>query len=256
MNLTRLALEVVALGPLGRPVPIGAVRSIRRLARGTDPFQQPGGSPQSASQLRHPRLRELLAGQELGTWALGVGTLNWLEHRLVELRPSLVLEFGSGISTVCLAQYLADLHGTDNVLRVVSIDQDEAYASQTRELLGRVGLGAGVRVLWAPISEQVIEGHTTTCYVMPQDLEQVFGGRKAEFVLIDGPAAAARMRFGTIPLARPFAADHAAFVLDDGLRDGEVWVAEQWSKLPGVEVKGIVPLDKGLAVGNLNTVRS
>jgi hypothetical protein len=187
----------------------------------------------------------------LGRWALGARTINWLEHWLAGLRPGLVLEFGSGASTLCLARFLVDQHGPEAIVRVVSIDQDASYAAQTRELLRQSGLDAYAMVLSAPLCRQEIEGILTTCYELPPNLRAVLDGRTADVLVIDGPAAQAGARFGTLPLARPYLSRTAAFVLDDGLRDGEIWVAQRWATLPGVRVEGIINLDKGLLVGQV-----
>jgi hypothetical protein len=89
----------------------------------------------------------------------------------------------------------------------------------------------------------------TTCYPLPDEIGGLFHDRKADFVLIDGPAAEAGARFATLPLAHPFVSPHASFVLDDALRDGELLVARRWRSLPYVEVDGIRMIEKGLLIG-------
>jgi predicted O-methyltransferase YrrM len=251
-TVARAILRLKAQALRGRAIPLPFVMVVRRLALGEDPLLPRQASIRTTGQaLRHPDLRALLANQELGSWALGAQTLNWLEDQVANLRPRLVLEFGSGASTLCLARFLVDLHGPVALLRVISIDQEESYAAQTRELLRLGGLDTYVKVLSTSLRTQEIEGLVTTCYEMPVTLSEVLDGRKADFVMIDGPAAEAGARFGTLPLARPFLAPSAAFVLDDGLRDGEIWVAHRWAKLPGVRVEGILNIDKGLVVGQV-----
>lgn len=68
-------------------------------------------------------------------------------------------------------------------------------------------------------------------------------------MLVDGPAAEAGARFGTLPLAHPSVSHRAQFVLDDALRDGELTVARRWRSLPYVEVEGIRIVEKGLLTG-------
>lgn len=253
-TIARAVLRLEARALRGRAIPLPLVTFARRLAVGEDPLlPRPKSITTTGRALRHPDLRALLADHELGTWALGARTVNWLEHRLAHLRPSLVLEFGSGASTLCIARFLVDLHGLEAMVRVVSIDQDEFYAAQTRELLRRSGLDAYAKVLSTSLRKQEIEGVVTTCYEMPASLPEVLDGRKADFVVIDGPAAEAGARFGTLPLARPYLSPSADFVLDDGLRDGEIWVAYRWATLPGVRVDGIVNVDKGLVVGQVTS---
>jgi predicted O-methyltransferase YrrM len=251
-TVARAVLKLEARLLRGHAIPLSLVTFARRLAVGEDPLlPRPKSITTTGRALRHPDLRALLADHELGTWALGARTVNWLEHRLAHLRPSLVLEFGSGASTLCIARFLVDLHGQEAMVRVVSIDQDESYARQTRELLRRSGLDAYAKVVSASLKKQEIEGVLTRCYDIPANLSEVLQGHKADFVVIDGPAAEAGARFGTLPLARPYLSPSAAFVMDDGLRDGEIWIAHQWATLPGVRVDGIVNIDKGLVVGQV-----
>lgn len=253
-TVARAILRLEARALHGRAIPLPLVTFARRLAMGEDPLvPRPKSITTTGQALRHPELRALLADHELGAWALGARTINWLEDRFAHLRPGLVLEFGSGASTLCIARFLVDLHGPEAVVRVVSIDQDESYAAQTRELLRLSGLDAYAKVLSTSLRKQEIEGVMTRCYEMPASLREVLDGRKADFVVIDGPAAEAGARFGTLPLARPYLSPSAAFVLDDGLRDGEIWVAHRWATLPGVRVDGIVNIDKGLVVGQVTS---
>jgi predicted O-methyltransferase YrrM len=253
-TLARVVLRLEAQALRDRAIPLPLVRVARWLATGEDPLLPRMASIATTGRaLRHPDLKVLLADHDLGAGALGARTVNWLELKLARLRPSLVLEFGSGASTLCLARFLVDLHGPEAMVRVVSIDQDESYAAQTRELLRQSGLDAYVKVLSTALRKQEIEGVVTTCYELPASLSEVLGGRKADFVVIDGPAAEAGARFGTLPLARPYLSPSAAFVLDDGLRDGEIWVAHRWATLPGVWVDGIVNIDKGLVVGHVTS---
>jgi hypothetical protein len=245
-----LRLESRAVG--AGPIPLPLVSLARRFGIGEDALVPRLKSISTTGRaLRNPVLRAALADHELGAWALGARTINWLEQQIMQLRPQLALEFGSGASTLCLAQFLVDTHGPATTLRVVSIDQDAAYAEETRELLRRNGLEAYVTVMSTTVRMQEIEGVVATCYDLPAALPDVLAGRRADFALIDGPAAEAGARFGTLPLARPYLSPNASFVLDDGFRDGEIWVARRWARLPGVRVDGILNIDKGLVVGHL-----
>lgn len=244
-----------ALGSLygDRPVPVAGITLARRLASGEDPLLPPAaGVVTDGTAIRHPELRKLLADRELGLWSLGARTINWLEREVHRRRPGFVLEFGSGISTVCIAQFLADVHGEHSGLRVLSIDQDDKYAANTRALLESIGLADTVRLLACPLSMQTIEGLTANCYTKPSGdaLEDI--GMRADLVLIDGPAAENGARFGTLPLFQTYVAPNAEFVLDDALRDGELDTLRRWSRLPYVRVRGMRLIDKGLLVGRVN----
>jgi hypothetical protein len=166
-------------------------------------------------------------------------------------RPDLVLEFGSGISTAVLAQAMRDSGAGSDLPLVISIEQDQAHAGRTRALLAAAGLGESVVVVVAPIARQRIEGFDTTCYALPEGIEVLFGDRKAEFVLVDGPAGETGARYGTLPLARPFVGSRATFVLDDALRDGELAIAQRWRTLGYATLDGIRLIENGLLTGQI-----
>jgi len=163
----------------------------------------------------------------------------------------LAIEFGSGISTVALAVAMRET-GVDLARPfVVSLEQDKEQAKETLDLLGNAGLADLVAIVVAPLERQWIEGVHTNCYSIPPAFGVLVGNRKAELVLVDGPAAESGARFGTLPLVRPFVRDRAQFVLDDALRDGELAIARRWASLPYLEIEGIRLIEKGLLQGTI-----
>lgn len=244
----RALLQWLGVLTRGRAVPLGMIAAIRRLASGQDPLI-PLRRPVPAGRALGEPLSSHLQGRELGTWALGPKSLAFLKEVVTRQRPGLAIEFGSGISTAVLAMAMRDAGSGGAGPIVVSFEQDEAHAVQTRELLAKVGLAELVAVVIAPLSKQLIEGYSTTCYVLPEDIDRVFGDRKVDLVLVDGPAAEDGARFGTLPLARRFVRPGAVFVLDDALRDGEMMVARRWRSLAYLDVEGIRIVEKGLLTG-------
>jgi hypothetical protein len=243
---------VISVAARGRPVPVGVVRSIRALAPGIDPLLGPSRLV-DGERLANRSLASALRGVELGVWALGPRSLEALVQIVEARRPRLIIEFGSGASTIALAWAISqrDADFGQDRPRVVSIEQDAIPAERTRGLLLRAGLQAEAMVLVAPIAEQTIEGKWTTCYSIPEDLGRILDGRSAEFVVVDGPASVSGARFGTIPLVRQHLAPNARFVLDDALRDGELEVAREWNQLPYVQVEGIRLIERGLLTGTI-----
>jgi hypothetical protein len=209
--------HAVALGLLtvagavmrGRPVPVPLASAIRRLVPVEDAMVPRRKSYRGqASRLRNRGLGELLGDVELGGWTLSAGEIDFLETVLVARKPDLVLEFGSGISTASLAYLMRELHETDSRVLVVSVDEDERFAAETRHILLELGLSKHAVVVPSPVVEQVVEGRRTRCYELPSEkLEEVVGSRRADFVLVDGPSlGSGGSRFATIPLARPLIA--------------------------------------------------
>lgn len=231
-----------------RPVPLRAVLLARRLASLRDALA-PGTGEKMASGalLRDPELAAMLCSVDLGRWPLDVWTLNWLQTVVRKIRPQGVLEFGSGYSTVCLAHYLSAHAGGGSQPLVYSIEESEEYAATTRAILSECGKAHLVRVIAAPVVEQVVEGQVTRCYDLPPALlDRLMGNRTVSMCVVDGPARRGGSRFGTVPLVKDRLDPGATIVLDDARRDEELRVAAQWSALPYLRVSGIVLVGKGI----------
>ena len=70
-------------------------------------------------------------------WHLRADALRLIAQIIAEARPRLVLELGSGSSTVLLARQCANLSGGT---RVVSVEESPLFAANTRRLLRRHNL--------------------------------------------------------------------------------------------------------------------
>jgi len=237
----------------GAPVPLEQVLALRSTSQCENALLPAGWTVRStAKSLRNPFLSNQLADIELGTWRLSAWTLNLLERQIRHLEPQVVLEFGSGVSTVCLARYMQELHGNLNRTYVFSIEQDADFAQETMRLLKALQLDQYVRVICAPLRSQVIEGVQTTCYDLTHTrLQSVLGTHRPDFVLIDGPVGESDTRFGDLALVRDFLAPQARFFMDDALRDEELQVARLWKKLAYIQVDGVYLNGKGLLAGRI-----
>lgn len=207
-------------------------------------------------RLGHGVLAKLFWNVPLGHATLGVDVLNYLQAEILAVKPRVILECGSGISTVCLAQYVLEASGRCDAPGVVSLEEDATYVARTVGWLERAKLTGVARVLHAPLVEQRIDGFLTSCYwVDGCRLEAELNGARANLLVVDGPVARGMRRFGTIPLLNRFLEAGAKFYLDDAFRDWELQIARMWLRAGYVNVWGIHPFPKGLLVGSV-TVRS
>jgi hypothetical protein len=234
-----------------RPVPLSTVLLLRRLSAGADCLVGRNFRGPAAGALRHPELRYALRDETLGTWSLCVESLNFLEQEIQKYRPRTILEFGSGISTLCLAHFMKDLHGDDGEIHVLSVEQNHSVVGSTTDRLAQAGLLKNVRLITAPLIQKRIMDRQLSCYAISTDDLKEISAFRPEFVLVDGPAAEAGARFATLPLVREAIASHAHVYLDDAFRDGELDVAKAWLKLLGMEIDGVLPTAKGLLVGRV-----
>lgn len=236
-----------------RPVPLTLLVWLRRMFSTPDGLL-PAGDRLTGASLEDPRLAEVLADEELGTWALGNEILDFLGDAILERRPAAILELGSGVSTVCLARYMSMIHALTGRIFVYSIEQDPAFLEKTRSLLLRAGLDQHVKLAHRPLARFHLKGEEVTCYELSDAwLDAFLGGARPDFLLIDGPSGPSGVRYATLPMVFPWLSPGARFLLDDALRDGELEIARRWTLLPGIEVEGVLLKGQGLLVGRCRT---
>jgi predicted O-methyltransferase YrrM len=154
-------------------------------------------------------------------WAGSPGLLLTLVDEVEQAQPRLVVEFGSGLSTLVLARALA-LHVPG--ARLLSFDHEAGFAEITRRRLAALGLSADVR--HAPLASAAVHGTPGEWYdhgQLPQGID---------LLLIDGPPAWLRegARAAAGPAAFPQLAPGGVVLLDDADRPGERANAAQWAR--------------------------
>lgn len=176
-------------------------------------------------------------------WAASPTTLLRLIQEVLERRPSLVVECGSGVSSLWVGYALEKLGGG----RCIALEHDEEFATVTREALARHGLSSIVEVRNAPLQPVDVSGETFQWYAA----EALEGVRGAGVVFVDGPPGA------TGPLARFPAAsalgplpgeEQAVFVLDDADRPEERELQDRWCAEYGATVLAESRVEKGWSV--------
>jgi predicted O-methyltransferase YrrM len=155
----------------------------------------------------------------LGSWKADTGLLKLLVDHIERERSRLVVEFGTGASTLVLARALQRNGGGT----LISFEQHADFVEATRKWLAEHNLNADLRV--APLGAPT-EGWPGLWYdhgPLPTGID---------LMLIDGPCWAIH------PFTRGSAValfDHVApggtVMLDDAARPGERLVARRWRKL-------------------------
>ena len=155
----------------------------------------------------------------LGSWKADTGLLKLLVDHILENKPRLVVEFGTGASTLLIARAMKMAGGGT----LISFDQHGDFVDATRQWLADYGLVADLRA--APLKPSP-DGWPGLWY----DHGPLPGG--IDLMLIDGPP------WSVHPLTRGAAAslfDHIApggtVMLDDGARPGERLVARRWRRM-------------------------
>lgn len=238
-----------ALGGRSRTLAPGVVRITGRILPGTDALVTPALSTTVAS-IVDPFLRDVLDGRELGTWTLSPLAIDELLQRLSIWRPELAIEFGSGVSTVCLAHGMRQQRDDLTSPWVISIEQDAEHVTATESLLAAAGLADAAIVLHAPLARTQDSDTTRSAHVLPHErIAAAMAERRLGLVFVDGPAAESGARVTTVPAVRRHLRGDTPVVLDDALRDGEIEAARTWER-EGLVVDGRYLLaESGLFLG-------
>lgn len=143
---------------------------------------------------------------------------------LVDTRPGLVFECGSGSSTVVLARCLRALGRG----RLISLEHDPLYAARSRELLQLHGVDDLATVVTAPLGRREAYGRKLQWY--GTEYEALLTD-PIDVLLVDGPpgTSSPRARFPAIPLLKPHLAPNCSILLDDGDRPDERAIARDWA---------------------------
>jgi predicted O-methyltransferase YrrM len=174
-------------------------------------------------------LRELLRPERamptLRGWAAAPDVMLVLVETIRDRKPRLVVECGSGASSVWLALALRRFGGG----RLVSLENDERCAALTRDLLAAHGLAdlAGVRhaprVPWAGAEAH---GARSPWYELAavRDLADI------DLLFVDGPRGrdAEQARYPAGPVLIPRCSGRAVIVLDDADREDERTASDRW----------------------------
>lgn len=179
----------------------------------------------------------------MGGWAASADLVGALVDEFLERRPDLVVECGSGVSTLWLAT-AARQHGVTT--RIVALEHDAHYAEQTRALLARHGLGDIAEVRHAPLRFNDVDGTDRFWY----DVSAVADLTGIGLLFVDGPPAAVgeHARFPALPLLQDRLAERCSIVLDDMIRTDEQEVAQLWhDRLPDLS-RTDLRLEKGATI--------
>jgi predicted O-methyltransferase YrrM len=171
-----------------------------------------------------------------GGFALNPTDLLGLLHLVRTRRPRLVLELGSGTSTVWLAYVLKEIGG-----RLISLDHDAGYAAKTQAHLAEHGLSDVAEVREAPLEPVLLEGRSFPWYASAA-LDDLRG---VDLLVIDGPPekTGKDARYPAMRVLENRLADAATVIFDDAHRKDEQAAMRKWVET----IEGLTP--EGEALG-------
>jgi predicted O-methyltransferase YrrM len=176
-------------------------------------------------------------------WAASPDLLVVLVDLVITARPSLVVECGSGASTLWLALAMRRF-GIDG--RIIALEHDPAFGAKTRDLLARHDVGDLAEVRDAPLESFSLDGETYSWYARRawQDLSGI------DLLFVDGPPATTghQARYPALPLLIGSLSPAATAVLDDLIVPDMQKVLGRWLDAYPDFSSEILPLEKQAAV--------
>jgi len=151
-------------------------------------------------------------------------------HLIRRHRPKLIVELGSGSSTVLFAAALRANGGG----HLISIEHDRAHAKHTTILLEHAGLADRVEVVLAPLADLTLGGRTFQWYDLGALLMKL--PEKIDLLFVDGPPGKVQSlsRYPALPIFAQHLSSRALVIVDDGAREDEIEMVELWRDLEGV----------------------
>jgi predicted O-methyltransferase YrrM len=176
-------------------------------------------------------------------WAASPDLLAVLVDLVVTERPSLVVECGSGASTLWLALALQrfEIDG-----RIIALEHDPVFGGKTRDLLARHDVCDLAEIREAPLESFSLDGQNYSWYARRawEDLAGI------DLLFVDGPpeVTGPRARYPALPLLSRTLSPAATIVLDDLVVPDMQEVLRLWlDAYPGFRSE-ILPLEKQAAV--------
>lgn len=197
----------------------------------------------------------------LGGWAVSADIALFLIRMIESGNYDLIVEFGSGVSTLLMASILRrqisktpdvtnqdmmrlpadsrDALFKDLIPRIVSFEHQREYFSETTERLANAGVSELVELNYSPLRDYAAVGGEHYLYYACEEriaeLAGILRGRKARILaFVDGPPAATGKcaRYPALPiLLQHFVGNGIDMLLDDYKREDEKRIVALWEKM-------------------------
>lgn len=160
----------------------------------------------------------------MGGWAIAPDFANLLVSHIQEHSPKVILELGSGTSTLIAAYGLKE-RGEG---KMYSLEHSKEWALKTANMLKKHGLQDMVEVIHAPLKNVTIGEKNWLWY----DTRRLSDIPAIDLLIVDGPPKKAQKmgRYPALPLLFEKLSGNATVFLDDSKRRDETRIIEQWLK--------------------------
>jgi hypothetical protein len=165
------------------------------------------------------------------TSSLRFHTLTVILNDIIINQRKNIIEFGSGISTLAIANLIKKNNLECNF---ISVEDNNEWFNYISSFLSRNDLQKNVKIIYAPLEKNNLALENNLWY-SPQALkDNIKMNLKFDLAIIDGPAAwkpeIQLSRFPAVPYLINFLAEEFSIYLDDTDRNGENEIIKLWQK--------------------------
>lgn len=187
--------------------------------------------------------------RNLRGWALSPDALLVILKYVSIYKPKLILELGSGYSTVILANFIKknNIH-----TKIISVDHSSQYFEQTENLLH----SDVAELVKAPLVEYKQGYSWYDSKVIRKAVKA--SGVKVDLIIVDGPPGTTNP-FARGPVLEQLSAclmDHYTIMLDDASRSDEKKVVEDWLDVDNKLSHKYMHTEKGLSILSTKDINS
>lgn len=175
-------------------------------------------------------------------WAMSPDILRLIAELIAKRKPLLVVEFGSGLSTVIAARLLQrNGHGL-----LISLEHDKAFAERTLADLRQHRADDVATVITAELKPLRLEKGVFEWYD-PRALEDL---GVIDMLIVDGPPGrlGPLARYPALPMVLSKLSDKGVVVIDDAARADETRVVSLWLEECPQLAAEYIPLEKGAVI--------
>lgn len=181
-------------------------------------------------------------------WAVSPDFTRLLMAQILENRPGLIVELGSGVSTI-ISGYCLKMNGKG---KIISLEHDEHYFSESLKNIEAHGLKDFIELYHVPLKQYQIDSNTYSWY----DLEVVQINQPIDLMTVDGPPASIQKdsRYPAFPLLVKHLNQNAIILIDDYSREDEKRMVNEWLKDARMERLNVINTEKGTCVLRYNPI--
>jgi len=169
---------------------------------------------------------------------------------ILQKKPKLVLELGSGVSSIFIAKALEK----NNEGRLLSIENDKDFALKTQNRIIQEKLNNYTQIITAPLVKQEIHHNDYLWY----DINFVNNfNDKIDILIVDGPPRKTNKnaRYPAIPLLKKYFSKDIIIIVDDGNRSDDKNSTMKWVKeLKNINIK-YIDSEKGTFILSYKSIK-